>query len=163
MSEFDSDLRCKADVKMQADTEPVVVINHNPRPYGWGSPGEFNELIRSGCNEGPWMTKYNNRYYLQSALPGQNIKHMRMEFIHSGFHQWDLSNTKHTVHFHTSQAVLLQDSRTQLPHSRINTEITGMLQPMFNFPSATFLKEDWGLFHGGFQQRWCSENLYCIW
>lgn len=60
--------------KMQAVTEPKVLIEHNPDKYGWEVPGDFNELTRNGWNEGAWMTKYNNRYYLQYASPGTEFK-----------------------------------------------------------------------------------------
>ena len=60
--------------KMQAIGKPVVLISHNPENYGWEIPGEYNELDRNGWNEGPWMTKYNNRYYLQYAAPGTEFK-----------------------------------------------------------------------------------------
>jgi xylan 1,4-beta-xylosidase len=60
--------------KMQAVTEPEILIEHNPDKHGWEIPGEQNELTRSGWNEGAWMTKYNNRYYLQYAAPGTEFK-----------------------------------------------------------------------------------------
>ena len=60
--------------QMQALTEPVVFIKHNPDIYGWEIPGEQNELTRNGWNEGAWMTKHNNRYYLQYAAPGTEFK-----------------------------------------------------------------------------------------
>jgi len=59
---------------MQAVTEPEILIEHNPGKYGWEAPGEQNELTRNGWNEGAWMTKYNNRYYLQYAAPGTEYK-----------------------------------------------------------------------------------------
>lgn len=60
--------------KMQAVTEPEILIKHNPEKYGWEVPGEQNELTSNGWNEGAWMTKYNNRYYLQYAAPGTEYK-----------------------------------------------------------------------------------------
>jgi hypothetical protein len=59
---------------MQPITEPAVFIEHNPENNGWEVPGELNELQRSGWNEAAWMTKYNNRYYLQYASPGTEFK-----------------------------------------------------------------------------------------
>ena len=50
------------------------LLNHNQDKYGWEVPGEKNELTRNGWNEGAWMTKYNNRYYLQYAAPGTEFK-----------------------------------------------------------------------------------------
>jgi len=61
-------------VKMQPVTEPEVFIKHNQEINGWEVPGEQNELTRNGWNEGAWMTKYNNRYYLQYAAPGTEFK-----------------------------------------------------------------------------------------
>jgi len=60
--------------KMQPATEPAIFINHNQSNNGWEAPGELNELTRNGYNEGAWMTKYNNRYYLQYAAPGTEFK-----------------------------------------------------------------------------------------
>jgi xylan 1,4-beta-xylosidase len=64
----------RLDSKMHPVTEPEVFIKHNQDIYGWEVPGEFNELTRNGWNEGAWMTKYNNRYYLQYAAPGTEFK-----------------------------------------------------------------------------------------
>jgi xylan 1,4-beta-xylosidase len=50
------------------------VITHNPAEHGWENPGELNEKSKNGYNEGSWMTKYNNRYYLQYASPGTEFK-----------------------------------------------------------------------------------------
>lgn len=62
------------DSKMQAVGEPEVFIKHNQDTHGWEVPGEHNELARNGWNEGAWMTKHNNRYYLQYAAPGTEFK-----------------------------------------------------------------------------------------
>ena len=64
----------KLNAKMQAVTEPQVLIEHNAEIYGWEVPGEKNELTSNGWNEGAWMTKYNNRYYLQYAAPGTEYR-----------------------------------------------------------------------------------------
>ena len=64
----------KLNSKMQAVTEPKILISHNPDKYGWEVPGEQHELNRNGWNEGAWMTKYNNRYYLQYSAPGTEFK-----------------------------------------------------------------------------------------
>jgi hypothetical protein len=60
--------------KMQAVTEPKVLIEHKADIHGWEVPGERNELTGNGWNEGAWMTKYNNRYYLQYAAPGTEYR-----------------------------------------------------------------------------------------
>jgi xylan 1,4-beta-xylosidase len=64
----------RLDSKMQPITEPEAFINHNQNLSGWENPGEFNELARNGYNEGAWMTRFNNRYYLQYASPGTEFK-----------------------------------------------------------------------------------------
>jgi xylan 1,4-beta-xylosidase len=60
--------------KMQPISEPVTVITHNPAEHGWENPGELNERAKNGYNEGSWMTKFNNKYYLQYASPGTEFK-----------------------------------------------------------------------------------------
>jgi xylan 1,4-beta-xylosidase len=60
--------------KMQPITEPKVVITHNTADHGWEIPGEFNEKPKNGYNEGAYMTKHNNKYYLQFASPGTEFK-----------------------------------------------------------------------------------------
>lgn len=60
--------------KMQPVTEPAVFIEHNHQKYGWEVPGDANELARNGYNEGAWMTKFKNKYYLQYAAPGTEFK-----------------------------------------------------------------------------------------
>jgi xylan 1,4-beta-xylosidase len=59
---------------MQPVTEPKILITHNPKLYGWENPGELNQIDKNGYNEGSWMTKYNNKYYLQYASPGTEFK-----------------------------------------------------------------------------------------
>jgi xylan 1,4-beta-xylosidase len=64
----------RLDSKMHAVTEPEVFIEHEQDIHGWEVPGEHNELTRNGWNEGAWMTKHDNRYYLQYAAPGTEFK-----------------------------------------------------------------------------------------
>lgn len=64
----------KLNAKMQAVSEPQVLIEHNAEIYGWEVPGEKNELTGNGWNEGAWMTKYDNRFYLQYAAPGTEYR-----------------------------------------------------------------------------------------
>ena len=64
----------RLNLKMEPETEPAVLIDHNPDQNGWEVPGESNELKRNGWNEGAWMTKFNGRYYLQYAAPGTEFK-----------------------------------------------------------------------------------------
>jgi hypothetical protein len=62
------------DVNMQPINNPINVIIHNPVEHGWEIPGEENEKEKNGFNEGSWMTKYNNKYYLQYASAGTEFK-----------------------------------------------------------------------------------------
>jgi hypothetical protein len=62
------------DRKMQPVTAPLTVITHDPAEHGWENPGELNERAKNGYNEGSWMTKFNNKYYLQYASPGTEFK-----------------------------------------------------------------------------------------
>jgi len=62
------------DRKMQPLSAPDTLIRHNPGLYGWENPGEMNQVVKNGYNEGAWMTKFNKRYYLQYASPGTEFK-----------------------------------------------------------------------------------------
>ncbi len=43
----------------------------NPEKHGWERFGEnHTDTLVAGYMEGPWMTKYRNKYYLQYAAPG---------------------------------------------------------------------------------------------
>ncbi len=53
---------------------PDTLIYHNTEKYGWEIPGVANEEPRTGWNEGPCMTKYNGKYYLQYAAPGTEYR-----------------------------------------------------------------------------------------
>jgi len=64
----------RLDSKMQPATVPDTLIRHNAVKYGWENPGEANEAGKNGWNEGAWMTRYNNRYYLQYAAPGTEFR-----------------------------------------------------------------------------------------
>jgi xylan 1,4-beta-xylosidase len=64
----------RLDSRMQPVSKPDTLIRHNADKYGWENPGEANETNKNGWNEGAWMTKYNNRYYLQYAGPGTEFK-----------------------------------------------------------------------------------------
>jgi xylan 1,4-beta-xylosidase len=58
----------------QPSGTPVTLIRHNPALYGWEKPGEENQVEKNGYNEGAWMTKYKDRYYLQYASPGTEFR-----------------------------------------------------------------------------------------
>lgn len=59
---------------MQPITEPVSVIPHNIAEHGWEIILDANQKEKNGFNEGSWMTKYNNKYYLQYASPATEEK-----------------------------------------------------------------------------------------
>jgi hypothetical protein len=47
------------------------LFNLNGKVHGWERFGEnHSDTVLGGYMEGPWMTKYNNKYYLQYAAPG---------------------------------------------------------------------------------------------
>ncbi len=47
------------------------LFNLQPEKHGWERFGEnHSDTILGGYIEGPWMTKYKNKYYLQYAAPG---------------------------------------------------------------------------------------------
>ncbi|MEO1011097.1 MAG: family 43 glycosylhydrolase [Bacteroidota bacterium] len=47
------------------------LFNLKPKKHGWERFGEnHSDTILGGYIEGPWMTKYKNKYYLQYAAPG---------------------------------------------------------------------------------------------
>lgn len=50
--------------------EPVSLIKHMEKVYGWEQPGDKNEIEKPGYNEGPCLFKYEGSYYLQYAGPG---------------------------------------------------------------------------------------------
>ena len=51
--------------------EKTELFNLNPELHGWERFGEnHTDTLQSGYIEGPWMTKYNDKYYLQYAAPG---------------------------------------------------------------------------------------------
>ena len=62
------------DAEMQPMSEPKVLIEHNPKDHGWEVYGKMNETGKNGFNEGSWMNKYNNKYYLQYASNGTEFK-----------------------------------------------------------------------------------------
>ncbi|MGQ7944306.1 family 43 glycosylhydrolase [Flavobacterium sp. WC2509] len=54
--------------------KPNTLIEHHAKEYGWEEFGEKNQEGQEGWNEGSWMTKYKNKYYLQYASPGTQFK-----------------------------------------------------------------------------------------
>ena len=47
------------------------LFNLDGKKHGWERFGEnHSDTVLGGYMEGPWMTKYNNKYYLQYAAPG---------------------------------------------------------------------------------------------
>lgn len=58
---------------MQPLGEPAAVVDHNAE-HGWETILDANQKEKNGFNEGAWMTKYNNKYYLQYASPATEEK-----------------------------------------------------------------------------------------
>lgn len=50
--------------------QPQVVIRHMEKTYGWEQPGDKNNIVKPGYNEGASMFKHKGKYYLQYAAPG---------------------------------------------------------------------------------------------
>lgn len=67
-------LGVQLNAKMQPIGEPVPVIPHNSAAHGWEVVLDKNHKEKDGYNEGAWMTKYNNKYYLQYAGPATEEK-----------------------------------------------------------------------------------------
>jgi hypothetical protein len=53
---------------------PVNTLKSDTANHGWERGGDYNTGKASPWLEGSWMTKYNNKYYLQYALPGTEVK-----------------------------------------------------------------------------------------
>ena len=52
-------------------SETIELFNLDAKKHGWERFGEnHSNTVLGGYIEGPWMTKYNNKYYLQYAAPG---------------------------------------------------------------------------------------------
>lgn len=64
----------KLDHILQPVSEPVAVIPHNSAEHGWEVVKDANQKEKDDYNEGSWMTKYNNKYYLQYAGPATQDK-----------------------------------------------------------------------------------------
>lgn len=45
-----------------------------PSEHGWERPGDYNTKKDNPWIEGPWMTKYNGKYYLQYSAPATESK-----------------------------------------------------------------------------------------
>lgn len=53
----------------------VDLAKMNLKENGWEVFGDYNQLVNTfSWMEGPWMTKYQGRYYLQYASPGTQFK-----------------------------------------------------------------------------------------
>src|SRR5690606_35554950 len=54
-----------------ADSVIVELFNLDAEKYGWERFGEnHSETVNGGYIEGPWLTKHNNKYYMQYGAPG---------------------------------------------------------------------------------------------
>jgi hypothetical protein len=58
-------------VRFRPSEETYELFNLEPEKHGWERFGEnHSDTLLAGYIEGPWITKYRNRYYLQYAAPG---------------------------------------------------------------------------------------------
>lgn len=56
-------------------SEPKALFYANADKYGWEVAGDYNTNYKhTAWLEGVWMNKYNNKYYLQYAVPGTEFK-----------------------------------------------------------------------------------------
>lgn len=55
-------------------SKPVACLNENTEHNGWERPGDTNKSKDKPWTEGAWMTKFNNKYYLQYATPGTEYR-----------------------------------------------------------------------------------------
>lgn len=53
---------------------PDTLILHNHEQYGWEEPDKGKRKGKAGYNEGPCITKYKGKYYLQYAAPGTEFR-----------------------------------------------------------------------------------------
>jgi hypothetical protein len=61
---LDKDLRFRP-------SQTVQLFNLDAKKHGWERFGEnHSDTVLGGYIEGPWLTKHNNKYYLQYAAPG---------------------------------------------------------------------------------------------
>jgi hypothetical protein len=52
-------------------SQPIELFNLDGKKHGWERFGEnHSNTVLGGYIEGPWLTKHNNKYYLQYAAPG---------------------------------------------------------------------------------------------
>ncbi len=64
--------KLEKDHRFRPAKEIVELFNLDEAKHGWERFGEnhFHKELTEGYVEGPWMTKHNNKYYLQYAAPG---------------------------------------------------------------------------------------------
>lgn len=54
--------------------ENVNFFSGKPTDFGWERTGDYNTEFKKPFLEGAWMTKYQNKYYLQYSAPGTQYK-----------------------------------------------------------------------------------------
>lgn len=52
----------------------IKLFKGAPEEHGWERPGDYNELKAAPWIEAPWMTKHDEKYYLQYSAPGTEYK-----------------------------------------------------------------------------------------
>jgi hypothetical protein len=59
------------DLRFRPSGETVELFNLDPKKHGWERFGEnHSDTTLGGYIEGPWLTKFESKYYLQYAAPG---------------------------------------------------------------------------------------------
>jgi hypothetical protein len=59
------------DLRFRPSEEMFELFNLNMNKHGWERFGEnHSDTVLGGYIEGPWLTKHNNKYYMQYAAPG---------------------------------------------------------------------------------------------
>jgi len=57
--------------RFRPSDQTIELFNLDPDKHGWERFGEnHSDTILGGYIEGPWLTKFNSKYYLQYAAPG---------------------------------------------------------------------------------------------
>lgn len=56
--------------RFRPEGKPVELFNLDGNKHGWERFGENHSDTLPGYIEGPWLTRFNNKYYMQYAAPG---------------------------------------------------------------------------------------------
>lgn len=74
-----------------------TLFNKDMAKHGWERFGENNsDTVIPGYIEGPWLTKHNEKYYMQYGAPGTGSMFMLTEFMWLNI-RWDLIRMLPTI------------------------------------------------------------------